>query len=70
MGTIAVIIASFAASHLGGTAIGGLLASRGWLGFGGEAAKLIVRRRMERRARKAQADLAAWLSTETEAGDD
>jgi hypothetical protein len=61
MGTIAGIIASFAASHLGGLSIGGLLASKGWMGFAGEAGKLVVKRRMERRAKKAQQDLANWL---------
>ena len=61
MGTIAGIIASFAASHLGGLSIGGLLAGRGWMGFAGQAGKLVVKRRMERRAAKAQADLANWL---------
>ena len=61
---IAGIIAAFAASHLGGSAIGGLLASKGWLGFAGEAGKLVVKRRMERRAKKAQQDLADWLEDE------
>jgi len=61
MGTIAGIIASFAASHLGGLSIGGLLAGKGWMGFAGQAGKLIVKRRMERRAKKAQEDLANWL---------
>jgi hypothetical protein len=61
MGTIAGIIASFAASHLGGLSIGGLLASKGWMGFAGEAGKLVVKRRIERRAKKAQQDLANWL---------
>jgi hypothetical protein len=61
MGTIAGIIASFAASHLGGLSIGGLLAGKGWLGFAGQAGKLVVKRRMERKAKKAQADLANWL---------
>ena len=69
MGTIAGIIASFAASHLGGLSIGGLLARRGWLGFAGEAGKLIARRRMERRAKQAQADLESWLAAETQEGE-
>jgi hypothetical protein len=66
MGTIAGIIASFAASHLGGLGLGGLMASKGWLGFAGSASKLIVKRRMERRAKKAAADLESWLEQETE----
>ena len=66
MGTIAGIIASFAASHLGGLGLGGLMASKGWLGFAGGASKLIVRRRMERRATKAAADLESWLENETD----
>lgn len=61
MGTIAGIIATFAVSHLGGSAIGGILASQGWLGFAGEAGKLIVKRRRERRFKKAQADYQAFL---------
>jgi len=61
MGTLAGIIATFAASHLGGTAIGGMLASRGWLGFASKAGTLIVKRRMEKRAEKARSDLEAWL---------
>lgn len=65
MGTIAGIIASFAASHLGGLSIGGLLASKGWLGFAREGGKLVLKRRMERRAKKAQDDLAAFLDEET-----
>jgi hypothetical protein len=68
MGSIAGIIAAFAASHLGGLSIGGLLANQGWLGFAGEAGKLLIKKRMERRAKKAQSDLATWL--EAEAGDD
>lgn len=67
MGTIAGIIASFAASHLGGSALGGLLASKGWLGFVGEAGKIAARRRLKRRAEKAQQDLQNWLDAE---GDD
>ena len=66
MGTIAGIIASFAASHLGGLGLGGWMASKGWLGFAGSASKLIVKRRMERRAKKAAADLESWLENETE----
>jgi hypothetical protein len=66
MGSIAGIIAAFAASHLGGSALGGLLASRGWMGFAGEAGKLIVQRRMQRRAEAAQSDLAAWLTAHTD----
>ena len=63
MGTIAGIIASFAASHLGGLGLGGLAASKG---FAGSASKLIVKRRMERRAKKAAADLESWLENETD----
>ncbi len=66
MGTIAGIIASFAVSHLGGLGLGGLAASKGWLGFAGGASKLIIKRRMERRAKKAAADLESWLENETE----
>lgn len=66
MGTIAGIIGTWAASHLGGSAIGGLLASKGWLGFAREGGKLIIKRRMERRAQKAQEDLAQWLEDENE----
>ena len=64
MGTIAGIIASFAASHLGGSALGGLLASKGWLGFASEAGKVIAKRRLQRRAKKAQQDLQNWLDRE------
>ena len=65
MGTIAGIIGTWAASHLGGSVIGGLLASKGWLGFAREGGKLLIKRRMERRAKKAQEDLAAYLASET-----
>jgi hypothetical protein len=66
MGTVAGIIAAFATSHLGGSALGGLLASKGWLGFAGQAGKLIAKRRLEKRAERAAADLKSWLDDNAE----
>jgi hypothetical protein len=63
MGMIAGIIASFAASHLGGMAIGGLLTKKGWLGFAGEAGKILIKKRQQQKHAKAAKDAAAWLKT-------
>jgi hypothetical protein len=61
MGTIAGIIASFAASHLGGMAIGGLLTKKGWLGFATEAGKVLIKRRQKQKHAQAAKDLDVWL---------
>jgi hypothetical protein len=61
MGTIAGIIASLAASHLGGMGIGTLFAKKGWFGFAGEAGKLVIKKRLERRAKQAATDHRNWL---------
>ena len=61
MGMIAGIIASFAASHLGGMAIGGLLTKKGWLGFATEAGKVLIKRRQKQKHAQAAKDAAAWL---------
>lgn len=61
MGTIAGIIASFAASHLGGLAVGGLLTKKGWLGFASKAAKVVIKKRQQQKHAQAAKDAAAWL---------
>ena len=61
MGMIAGIIASFAASHLGGMALGGLFTQKGWLGFATEAGKILIKKRQQQKHEKAAKDTAAWL---------
>lgn len=61
MGTIAGILAAFAASHLGGMALGGLAGRSELLGFGLNALRAASRRRVERRHEKARTDLKLWL---------
>lgn len=61
MGTIAGIIAAFAASHLVGMAAGGLAGRSGLLGFGLDALRLAAARRQARRRERARADLQRWL---------
>lgn len=61
MGTIAGIIASFAVSHLGGMALGGLFTQKDWLGFATEAAKIAIKKRQQQKHAQAAKDAAAWL---------
>ena len=49
MGTITALIASAIAGHLGGMAVGGTLASRGLLGFVGEAGRTAHAARLKKK---------------------
>ena len=69
MGTIAGIIATWVASHLGGMAVGGLLGKQEMAGFGLKTAlrgaKRVVERRAERRAQQARDETRDWLDVAT-----
>lgn len=64
MGTIAGIVAAFAASHLGGMALGGLAGRSGVWGFGLDALRMAARHRQERRRQRAREELQRWLEEE------
>lgn len=59
--TLAGILASFVASHLGGMAIGGVIGRSELFGFGFNALRFAARRRIERKQHQARSDLQQWI---------
>ena len=61
MSAIAGLIATAIAGHLSGMALGGGLASKGWLGFASVLGEKAIELRKRRRAERAQKELDDWL---------
>ena len=66
MSTIAGILASFVASHLGGMVIGGALGRKELLGFGLKTLSAVSKRAVERRHAKARTEYQQWLGATTQ----
>ena len=66
MSTIAGILASFVASHLGGMAIGGALGRKELFGFGLKTLSAVSKRAVERRYERARTEHQAWLEATTQ----
>ena len=64
--TLAGILASFVASHLGGMAVGGIIGRSELFGFGFNALRFAARRRIERKQQQARSDLQQWLDEKAE----
>ena len=69
MSTIAGILASLVASHLGGMAIGGALGRRELFGFGVKTLLSGSQRVIKRRHERARQERVEWLSAATQLPD-